>query len=539
MNQVVTLIISLVFLLSSQGTNAQKNVTASDDTRWWVGITSMGQLMPVTDSYEADLNGNTYGNQVQPLLLSNHGEVIWSEKPFALKVRDGVVEIDQAKGEVIRYKAGTTLEEGYRYASENFFPPKGILPDKLLFSAPQYNTWIELMYDQNQEDILEYAHAIIDNGFPPGVLMIDDNWQEDYGKWNFHPGRFPDPKAMMEELHGMGFKVMLWVCPFVSADCDVYRDLASKGAFLVTNDHNTMVSDLPTEDLDGNMTPQMVSWWNGFSAVLDLSNPVADEWFKSELNRLQQEFSVDGFKLDAGDAGFYTIGVSKGKVSANTQAKLFGEVGLDYPLNEYRAMWKMGGQPLVRRLRDKGHTGEDRGKLVPSMLLQCLMGYYFNCPDMIGGGEFTSFLEDAIIDQELIVRSAQCHALMPMMQFSVAPWRILDEEHLEAVQVCVSLREKYSDYILEGEQETAETGIPFMRPMEFDFPHQGYARVNQQFLLGEKLLVAPVIEKGAATIMVSLPAGKWEYMNGKAYRGPKSVEVPVTLNDLPHFIKLK
>ncbi len=70
------------------------------------------------------------------------------------------------------------------------------------------------MYDQNQRDVLKYAHAIVDNGLPPGVLMIDDNWQEDYGKWTFHPGRFPDPKAHDErtarpglQSHGLGLPV--------------------------------------------------------------------------------------------------------------------------------------------------------------------------------------------------------------------------------------------------------------------------------------------------------------------------------------------
>jgi alpha-glucosidase len=58
------------------------------------------------------------------------------------------------------------------------------------------------------------------------------------------------------------------------------------------------------------------------------------------------------------------------------------------------------------------------------MLTAGLMGYYVSCPDMIGGGEFTSFFDDAVLDQESIVRSAQCHALILMMQFSVAPWRV-------------------------------------------------------------------------------------------------------------------
>ena len=55
------------------------------------------------------------------------------------------------------------------------------------------------MYNQNQADILKYAKGIMDHGFPPGVLMIDDNWQEDYGKWDFNKGRFSDPKAMISK----------------------------------------------------------------------------------------------------------------------------------------------------------------------------------------------------------------------------------------------------------------------------------------------------------------------------------------------------
>jgi len=337
---------------------------------------------------------------------------------------------------------------------------------------------------------------------PPGILMIDDNWQEDYGKWNFHKGRFPDPKAMMKELHELGFKVMLWVCPFVSADSDVYRSLVPKQVFLITPNKESIESILPQKDFRGNPKPQMVDWWNGISAVLDLSKPEAEQWFKGELNRLQKDYGVDGFKFDAGDAEFYKTGVSYGNVSANTQAELFAKVGLDYPLNEYRATWKMGGEPLVQRLRDKGHNWEDLQKLVPQMALSGIMGYPFNCPDMIGGGDFISFLEGSTIDQELLVRSAQVHALMPMMQFSVAPWRVLDEKHFSAVKKAVSLREKFSDYILKTAKQSAQTREPILRPMEYDYPNQGYVNVTDQFLLGEKLLVVPVVKKGVEKITV-------------------------------------
>lgn len=505
---------------------------------WWAGIISQGQMMPVSETFQANMMNNTYGNQVQPLLLSNQGDVIWSEEPFAFQIKNSEVVILESKGEVIRKIAGKTLKSAYLFASQNYFPPQGKLPDELLFSSPQYNTWIELMYNQNQTDILKYAHDLINNGFPPGVLMIDDNWQEDYGKWNFHPGRFSDPKAMMNELHQLGFKVMVWVCPFVSPDCDVYRSLASQGAFLKNDTGQKPEHTMPTVDFRGNAKPEIVSWWNGFSAVLDLSNPVAEKWFTSQLDFLQNEYGVDGFKFDAGDATYYKKGLSLENVSANEQSALFGKIGLNYPLNEYRAMWKMGGQPLVQRLRDKAHNWNDLQKLVPSMLLQGIMGYYFNCPDLIGGGEFTSFLKNAVIDQELIVRSAQCHALMPMMQFSVAPWRVLDKEHLNAVKNAVEIREKFKNYILEEVKKSAQTGEPAMRSLEYAYPENGYGSLNQQFLIGEKLLVAPILNKGIRKKVIHLPKGKWKAFNGEIYKGNAQIEINVDITTLPYFEKI-
>ena len=62
----------------------------------------------------------------------------------------------------------------------------------------------------------------------------------------------------------------------------------------------------------------------------------------------------------------------------------------------------------------------------------CIRDSSYTCPDMIGGGEYLNFLENSSnLDEELFVRYAQCAALMPMMQFSAAPWRVLSKENFE------------------------------------------------------------------------------------------------------------
>lgn len=516
----ITILIFLLHKTHSQDLYDNLEVEIKKNVNWYAGILIEGHKMPFKNGYEAQLYGTSYYNQLQPLLLSTSGELVWCEEPFRFRVTKEKILFDKAYAPLVYKKAGKSLRDAYLFASENYFPPSGKIPPELFFSVPQYNTWIELTYNQNQKDILKYARAIIDNGMPPGIIMIDDNWQEDYGKWNFHQGRFPDPKAMMKELKELGFKVMLWVCPFVSADSDVYRELEKKRVFM----------------LDETERPAMVRWWNGVSAVLDLTNTESEKWFKGVLNNLINKFGVDGFKLDAGDGRFYKGIKSLKEVNPNTHTELFAKIGLSYPYNEYRATWKMGGQPLVQRLHDKSHDWEDLKKLIPHMLLEGIMGYPFSCPDMIGGGQFTSFLDDAPIDQELVVRSTQVHALMPMMQFSVAPWRILDKRHFTAVLDAVNLRNEFKETILALAKKASINGEPIVRSMEYVFPHKGYVNIKDQFMLGNKILVAPYLSKGEGSRKVILPKGKWKSDTGKTYKGGKSINIEVPLTRLPYFV---
>ena len=516
----ITILIFLLHKTHSQDLYDNLEVEIKKNVNWYAGILIEGHKMPFKNGYEAQLYGTSYYNQLQPLLLSTSGELVWCEEPFRFRVTKEKILFDKAYAPLVYKKAGKSLRDAYLFASENYFPPSGKIPPELFFSVPQYNTWIELTYNQNQKDILKYARAIIDNGMPPGIIMIDDNWQEDYGKWNFHQGRFPDPKAMMKELKELGFKVMLWVCPFVSADSDVYRELEKKRVFM----------------LDETERPAMVRWWNGVSAVLDLTNTESEKWFKGVLNNLINKFGVDGFKLDAGDGRFYKGIKSLKEVNPNTYTELFAKIGLSYPYNEYRATWKMGGQPLVQRLHDKSHDWEDLKKLIPHMLLEGIMGYPFSCPDMIGGGQFTSFLDDAPIDQELVVRSTQVHALMPMMQFSVAPWRILDKRHFTAVLDAVNLRNEFKETILALAKKASTNGEPIVRSMEYVFPHKGYVNIKDQFMLGNKILVAPYLSKGEGSRKVILPKGKWKSDTGKTYKGGKSINIQVPLTRLPYFV---
>lgn len=512
-----------VFTLSAQ----EKAIRILNNEKWIGAVVNQAHLMPFNEGYEFDLYGNTGTNQAAPLLLSTSGRYVWSEEPFQFKFSEGNLIVSNYLGKITVDSSGKNLREAYLNASHRFFPTKGKIPDTLLFSRPQYNTWIELVYNQNQRDIIQYAKDIVANGFAPGVLMIDDNWADYYGKFDFRKDRFSDARGMVDTLHQMGFKVMLWISPFVSPDTEIFRELNAKKYFLFDGEDKKTWADADKTAI--------IPWWNGYSAVFDFTNPDAEKWFHDKLEYMVKTYGLDGFKFDAGDADFYPKNaISFKPATPNEHSRLWGEFGKYYPLNEYRAMWKMGGEPIVQRLRDKKHSWEDLQKLIPHITTAGLLGYQFTCPDMIGGGEYGSFIGRDKLDETLVVRSAACSALMPMMQFSVAPWRVLSETNLDAVKKLVTLREKYTDYIVQQVKSSALSGEPIVRSMEYQFPNQGMAEIKNQFMLGDKYLIAPILNNGN-TRTITLPKGKWKSDEGKIIRGPKIVETIVPLDRLPVY----
>ena len=208
---------------------------------------------------------------------------------------------------------------------------------------------------------------------------------------------------------------MVWLVPFVSPDSENSRFLEQQG-WLITRP-------------DGE--PAVRRWWNGFSTILDLTHPDAVSWLRARLHALSSRRRRRRFQVRRRRPQPLPQRRRQrlGRRPGGRPVRGLGEAGGGIRFNEFRACWKMGGQPLAQRLHDKPQTWGAGGlaSLIPEGIVQGLIGHPFNCPDMIGGGDLASFADDAQIDQELFVRYAQCAALFPMMQFSLSPARVLDE----------------------------------------------------------------------------------------------------------------
>ena len=526
------LLLFVLSLATAAATDAQAifetEIPFQENEYWYGGSVGRGQDMPYLFPVgEFDLALQNANNQVVPLLISTRGRYIWSDRPFKFEIRERSLAIRSFHGIVEPALSGRTLREAYLGACAKHFKPSGKIPPEIFFTSPQYNTWIELGYDQNQDDIIKYAEGILAAGLPAGVLMIDDGWMKSYGTWEFDAEKFADQRAMVDRLKDMGFKVMLWVCPFVSPDSPEYRNLAARGFLMNVKDSER---------------PAVVEWWNGHSACYDMTNPDAKANFVAKLKYLQSEYGIDGFKLDGGDNGYYNPARVQGHDKDATSVdhtRAWAEIGLEFPYNEYRACWEMGGQALVQRLGDKDHSWKALQYIIPQMTAAGLLGYFYTCPDMVGGGVISAFTgkDPSELDKRLIVRSAQVHAMMPMMQFSVAPWVVLDADNLQIVRNAAALHQKMAPYIVELAKAASQTGEPIVRHMEYAFPGEGFFDCRDQYMLGDRYLVAPVVDANDYRD-VKLPKGRWRDDTGQTFRGGTTISIKVPLGRLPYFEKL-
>lgn len=502
---------------------------------WYGGNVTSAHIWPLETGSSFFDPFYATSNQTSPIWLTSSGVGLfvdtYGEMGFEIN-RDNsglfALYLNRQSDIQINIVAEENIVEAYHKVIQLVGIPQTVPPRKF-FTHPIYNTWIEFFTEVHQHGVIEYARTIIEKGFPPGILMIDDGWATAYGDFEFDPVKFPDPARMVDELKSLGFKVALWVTPFIETEAGNFA-LLRKLEYLI---------------LDGDgVNPYITRWWNGDAALVDFSNPEAYNWYVDELNQLVYQYNLDGFKFDGGDAEYLSQPYrSFSPITPNEYTDLFASVGSHFSINEFRVSWLAQKRGLVQRLRDKApNWSKEDGlnSLIPHGLTIGLIGYPYFCPDMVGGGLEGGFKDEKFegLDPELFIRWTQASALMPMMQFSIAPWH-LDAHSLEIVRKYVDLHMEFGDYIYELALESKERGTPIARPLFFRNPEDPNTyTISDQFMLGYKFLIAPVTERGKDSRDVYLPPGTWrDYWTGKLYRGNTRVSnYPAPIELLPIFV---
>lgn len=421
------------------------------------------------------------------------------------------------------------------------------IPDELMFKRPIWSTWANYKRDITQNIVIDFAREIKSNDYPNCQLEIDDKWQTEYGDFEFDSKKFPDVKAMVKELNSLGYRTTLWIHPFANVE--------SKNFYIQAFNFYWVRAQ-------NGLFPALTFWWNGLAAViLDTTFNNATNWFVSELKKIQNDYGIDSFKFDAGeiewlptDFWLYNTSISPDEYSIN-YAHMAYELG---NMIEVRTACQTQSLPIFVRMLDKdSRWGYDNGlkSVLTTGLLMSILGYPFILPDMIGGNAYGSLGNDTDTfnanlnvtiypDYELFVRWAQLTAFMPSMQFSIPPWHYNNLTTVKVNDICkkmVNLHENdVYPVLIEFAKKATQTGEPIIRPMWWiDSLDRQNLVIDDQFLVGDKFLVAPILDKGATKRDVYLPKGTWiDGNNNQAkYVGPKWIKdynAPIEI--IPYFI---
>jgi alpha-glucosidase len=283
------------------------------------------------------------------------------------------------------------------------------LPDERMVRHPIWSTWARYKRDINDSVVLSFAQEILDHGFNNSQLEIDDDWETCYGELTFDSNKFPNPAAMSRRLKELGFRVTLWIHPFINERCPSFNAFKEAGYLVSDGNGNTRTS-----------------WWNGaYAGIIDFSNPETLNWFLERLREIKTISEVDSFKFDAGEAGWMPkpreltgdldLQPNSYTVSYIRALQEFG------PLTEIRTGFQTQDLPLFVRMIDKdSHWGLNNGlrSIVTTLLVMSNAGYPYILPDMIGGNSYGI----DILTDELFVRWLQASTFMPSLQFSYVPW---------------------------------------------------------------------------------------------------------------------
>nr|XP_029729604.1 myogenesis-regulating glycosidase-like [Aedes albopictus] len=443
---------------------------------------------------------------------------------------------DETYSFVYQIGVGADAREAHLGAVQNVLGKPTGHPAEEMVRYPIWSTWARYKRDINEAVVLNHADDIVKNGWANSQFEIDDLWETCYGSLIINATKFPDMKQTVADIKAKGLpRVTLWVHPFINKVCEPFYSEAKERGYLVT-DHN------------GNSDHW---WWNSGmneSVSIDFTNPEAAEWFSQRLRNIQEQYGIDSFKFDAGETDWIPMDpVLNGPRSKHptlytndflrTVAK-FGN------LIEVRSSHRTQDLPVFVRMLDKDtewHGTNGLPTLITTLLQMNMAGHPLVLPDMVGGNGYDPGVADGNNppSKELFIRWLQANVFMPSIQFSYVPFDF-DEETIRISKEMTDLHEKYSPLIMERFRAAVSGGYPVNPPVWWVSPEDTVAQaIDDQFLLGDDVIAAPVIVENARTRDIYLPEGEWVDGNlGTVYEGPvwlRDYEAP--LNVLPYFVR--
>lgn len=410
---------------------------------------------------------------------------------------------------------------------------------------------------RTQTELLAAAREFKRRHLPISVIVIDYFHWPKSGEFTFDQQYWPNPEKMIKELHSMGIKLMVSVWPTVDETSSHYQEMQEKG-YLVQTERGVPI----TMNFLGN---------NGF---VDFTNPDAQAYIWQLLKKNYQDKGVDLFWLDEAEPEYTVYDFDNYRYSNGNNL----QIGNSYPVGYAKAIYDgqktSGKQNIINLVRCAWAGSQKYGALVwsgdidssfQSLRNQLAIGLNMGIAGIpwwttdIGG--FHGGVDDDEDFQELVIRWFEFATFCPVMRMHgdrephtvplsqtgggkmpsggpTEPWAYGDQAYI-IMKKYMTLREKLKDYIRVQMQAAHEKGTPVIRPLFYNYSQDKKAwTIEDEFLFGDSILVAPVLHEKLVQRQVYLPAGNsWvNVRTDTVLSGGQTTNVQTPIDEIPIYI---
>ena len=420
---------------------------------------------------------------------------------------------------------------------------------------------------RTQEELLNVAREYKKRGLPLSVIVIDFFHWPKQGDWKFDKKYWPDPEEMVKELESLGVKLMVSFWPTVDITSENYHEMVKRGLLVRTE------KGIP-----------LLMTFRGFTTYCDFTNPETRKFVWEKIKENYYKYGIKLFWLDEAEPEIIAPGFGY-------QNQLFYdyenvryylgnalEVANLYPFYYakafYDGMKSAGEKEFVFLIRAAWHgsqrfrvivwsgdipsTFDSLRRQIKAGLNMAICGITWWTTDI--GGFWGGDPKDPEF-QELIIRWFQWATFCPIFRLhgfrlpyprdpsSCPPEELtggpnevwsFGEKAYKILRKFLLIREKLKPYLVEQMKICCKEGIPLMRPLFFDFPEDEIAYdVEDEYMLGSDILVAPVYEKGIENRKVYLPKGvTWvDFWTRENFEGGQWITRETPIEIIPVFIR--
>ncbi|XP_046432463.1 myogenesis-regulating glycosidase [Neodiprion fabricii] len=389
--------------------------------------------------------------------------------------------------------------------------------------------------------IYNYTVDVNDHGFLQGHVLLSEGWQPNSGDFHLDMERFPTMVKTIKTIHRRGFRIIFSIQPFISTESVNFVDTVAS---------RLLISERGSDPRIPALTRYKQS---NSAAILDITNDRTLPWLEDKLQSLVNNYKVDSFYLDLGNAydmpHYYKC--QKPLTNPDHYKTLFTEAILSsVPVIGVSGAITRPKTPVFVSLPPFPSSWKAIKTVIPTVLSYGIIGYPFIMPGAVGGdvalpmsdNNPNNDFEVNLPDKELYLRWLQLSTFLPVIRFTHLPSKYSNESVLEMAKSLTTLRQKTVKPLLtKYALEAFELGLPIIRPLWMLDPSDPACHdVVDEFSVGEELIVAPILYSGSRQREVYLPAGVWrDGIDGTLKKGSRWIHnYRVAEDKVAYFVKM-